>query len=75
MKYNLILLDMDTTAIIELISTVGFPIVVCGALFYVLVKQGKKNQSTIKALSETIQGNTKVLSELYTLIKESRRND
>lgn len=61
---------MDISAIIELVSTLGFPIVVCGALFYYMVKQGERNHKTISELSDTIQGNTKVLAELYTLIKE-----
>ena len=61
---------MDISAIIELVTTLGFPIVVCGALFYYMVKQGERNSKTISELSETIQGNTKVLAELYTLIKE-----
>lgn len=61
---------MDIQMIIDLVTTLGFPIVVCGALFYYMVKQGERNHKTIKELSDTIQGNTKVLTELYTLIKE-----
>lgn len=61
---------MDATTIIELITSLGFPIVVCCFLFYYIVKQGDHNHKTIKELGETIQGNTKVLAELYVLIKE-----
>lgn len=61
---------MDIQGIIELVTTLGFPIVVCGFLFYYMSKQGDQHHTTIKELGETIQGNTKVLAELYTLIKE-----
>lgn len=61
---------MDIQMIIELVTTLGFPIVVCVFLFYYMVKQDDRNRNTIKELSETIQGNTKVLAELYVLIKE-----
>lgn len=63
---------MEVKTIIELVTTLGFPVVACGALFYYMVKQSDKNYKTINALSETIQGNTKVLTELYTLIKERK---
>lgn len=61
---------MDIQMIIELVTTLGFPIVVCVFLFYYMAKQDDRNRNTIKELSETIQGNTKVLAELYVLIKE-----
>lgn len=61
---------MDINAIVELISNVGFPIVVVGILFYVIREQAIRYTKTIDELSNTIHGNTKVLAELYTLIKE-----
>lgn len=61
---------MDISAIVELISNVGFPIVVVGILFYVIREQAIRYTKTIDELSNTIHGNTKVLAELYTLIKE-----
>lgn len=61
---------MDISVIVELISNVGFPIVVVGVLFYVIREQAIRYTKTIAELSDTIHGNTKVLAELYTLIKE-----
>ena len=61
---------MDINAIIELISNVGFPIVVVGILFYVIREQAIRYTKTIDELRDTLHGNTKVLAELYTLIKE-----
>lgn len=63
---------MDINTIIELISSVGFPIVVCGILFYVIREQAIRYTKTIDDLRDALQGNSKVLTELYSLIKERR---
>lgn len=60
---------MNTNDITNLISTVGFPIVMCGVLLYYIMTINKKNDDTIKGLSDTINQNSKVLTELTTLIK------
>lgn len=48
---------MDYTQITTLISSVGFPIVVCGAMFWYMVTENR-------AMREVIDNNTKVLMEL-----------
>ena len=60
---------MTANDIVNLISTVGFPIVMCGVLLYYIMNLNKKNDDTIKGLSDTINQNSKVLTELTTLIK------
>lgn len=60
---------MTANDIVNLISTVGFPIVMCGVLLYYIMTINKKNEDTIKGLSDTINQNSKVLTELTTLIK------
>lgn len=60
---------MTANDIVNLISTVGFPIVMCGVLLYYIMTINKKNDDTIKGLSDTINQNSKVLTELTTLIK------
>lgn len=54
---------------VDLVSTVGFPIVMCGVLLYYIMTINKRNDDTIKDLSDTINQNSKVLTELTTLIK------
>jgi hypothetical protein len=61
---------MDINTIVELISNVGFPIVVVGILFYVIREQAIRYTKTIDELRDALQGNTKILAELHTLIKE-----
>lgn len=51
---------MDYNAIMQAISTVGFPIVCCGVLFY----QNDKLRQTIDSLKDTIAENTLYLKSL-----------
>lgn len=60
---------MDANTIIQMISSLGFPIVMCGALFWYMVKQREAHKEETDHLKDTINENTKVLAELTTLIK------
>lgn len=54
---------MDINSITQLITTVGFPIAACIALFWQNLK-----------MNETIDRNTEALIELTTIIKERLGN-
>ena len=60
---------MDGDSVSQLISNVGFPVAVCIALFFYMEKQNERHQQETDKLNETVQSNTKVLTELCTLIK------
>ena len=60
---------MEVNEIVSLISNVGFPVAVCIALFFYMEKQNERHQQETDKLNETVQSNTKVLTELCTLIK------
>lgn len=60
---------MSMDEVTSLISNVGFPIAVCVALFYFMMKQEGIHKDETDKLSNTVEANTKVLTELYTLIK------
>lgn len=64
---NNIFINMDEVT--SLISNVGFPIAVCVALFYFMMKQEDKHREETDRLNATVEANTKVLTELCTLIK------
>lgn len=51
---------MDYNAVMQAISSVGFPIVCCGVLFY----QNDKLRQTIDSLKDTINENTMYLKSL-----------
>lgn len=55
---------MDTEVLTALINSVGFPIVACGALFWLNVR-------IIKRLDDAMRENTRVVTELY---RELRRD-
>lgn len=60
---------MDIDSVTQLVSNVGFPVAVCIALFSYMEKQNERHQQETDKLNETVQSNTKVLTELCTLIK------
>jgi Ca2+/Na+ antiporter len=54
--------------IINVISTVGFPIACCVYLFYSNDKQQKKHEEEIDKLRETNENNTEEMVEIKTLM-------
>ena len=46
--------SMDINAILQAISTVGFPIVACGALFYLYNKTITKLTVTLEKMDKTL---------------------
>lgn len=60
---------MDIQMVMNMISTLGFPIVVAVALFWYINKQNENHKEEINGLRETIQDNTNILHELKELIK------
>ena len=59
----------DLSGIVQIISTVGFPIVMCLILMKYMTSADAKHESEVSHLTDTIDANTKVLTELCTLIK------
>ena len=59
----------DISGIVQIISTVGFPIVMCLILMKFMASSNEKHESEVNHLTDTIDANTKVLTELCTLIK------
>lgn len=53
---------MDPNAIASLVGSLGFPIVCCGALFWMI-------NSTMKELKKSIEQNTQATIELSTTVK------
>lgn len=70
---------MDIQVIGQLVATLGFPIVACGAMFWMVNKQEERHKEEIKGLSKTLEDNTTVLQSLKELIQilinKETRND
>ena len=56
---------MDANFIIDMIQGVGFPIVMCGALFWKMNKQDEAHKEEVMSLKESFDNNTNVLTKLY----------
>ena len=61
---------MNYSEIVTLIQTVGFPIVMCGALFWYMIKQREQHKQETDKMTEARNNNTKILTEIVTLMKE-----
>lgn len=61
--------------ITQLISTVGFPIVCSGALFWLMNKQSTEHKEEMTQLKDVVSQNTVVLAELKQMIKDMQSND
>ena len=60
---------MDINIVMQAISTVGFPICACGALFWMVNKQDSQHKEEINALRSVLEANTQALTELRDMIK------
>ena len=60
---------MDIQVIGQLIASLGFPIVACGAMFWMVNKQEERHNEEVGSLRKTIEENTQVLSSLKELIQ------
>lgn len=59
---------MDIQVIGDMITTLGFPIVVAAALFWYINKKDESHKEEIKGLRDSLDKNTSILEELKTLI-------
>ena len=60
---------MDVQVIGQLVASLGFPIVACGALFWMVNKNEERHQDELNSIRKTLEDNTSVLSSLRDLIQ------
>jgi preprotein translocase subunit YajC len=60
---------MDWNVIIQNIGSVGFPIVACIVMFNYLEKERESHKEEIKSVTEALNQNTKVITELKAIIE------
>lgn len=66
---------MDVNGVITLINSVGFPIVVCGALMYYISKSNQKLTESIMEMTLTLSKLSERLDFLFSKIKEEEDDD
>ena len=54
--------------VLNAITTVGFPIVMCGILLWYIYKSQKNHKEEVMQLSEAIQNNTIVMGKILAKI-------
>lgn len=60
---------MDIAELVNMISTVGFPIVMCVILFKYMEKNDDKREQEAKEMREAINNNTQVMNSLLENIR------
>lgn len=60
---------MDIQVIGQLVASLGFPIVACGAMFWMVNKQEERHKEEMDGMRKTIEDNTNVLISLKDLIQ------
>ena len=55
---------MDFNAITQVVSTLGFPIAMCGAMFWHIIKSEERHREEVSKLSEALNNNTIALTRL-----------
>lgn len=61
---------MDYTNIVQLISTVGFPIVMCGGLCWYINKLTTDHKEEMNGMTEALNNNTTVLQQLLDKVSK-----
>lgn len=55
---------MDVNTLIQLVGSLGFPIVACGALFWRMIKSDEQHKEEMNKISEALNNNTAALVKL-----------
>lgn len=61
---------MDFSTVSQLISSVGFPIAACVALFWQMNKESTQHKEEMDALKESLNQNTLAISKLVLFMQE-----
>lgn len=60
----------DVNVLMQAVSTVGFPVVMCGIMFWFLWKEQENHKAEMLSLKEVIAENNSVLVGLKQLIED-----
>lgn len=63
---------MDSNSIVQLIGSLGFPIVACGALFWMLNKQTELHRDEMNMIKEAIDELRVAILQLTNMIQQNR---
>lgn len=55
---------MDVGTVTQLVGSLGFPVVCCGALFWYLVKEKDAHKEEMEELRKSVEANTTAINSL-----------
>ncbi len=64
---------MEPNTIVQIISTVGFPIFACVALGYLLYREQNEHKEEMNTLTDALNRNTVVMAELKQLLEDLKK--
>lgn len=66
---------MDANSIISLVGTLGFPIVMCGALFWYMIKQNEQHSTESREIRDAINELKLAIVELTDRLRGGGDNE
>lgn len=66
---------MDTTAIVQLVSSLGFPIACCIAMFWQNNKLNESHKAEVSKLNDAINNNTIALNHIIDKLGGTNNDD
>ena len=66
---------MDVNAVTTAISTLGFPIVMCGAMFCYMLKEKDAHKEEMNSVTEALNNNTLILQKLCDRLDGGKNGD
>ena len=66
---------MDANAIISLVGTLGFPIVMCGALFWYMIKRNEQHSTESREMRDAINELKLAIVELTDRLRGDANNE
>jgi hypothetical protein len=66
---------MDINAVTTAISTLGFPIVMCGAMFWYMIKEKDAHKEEMDSVTEALNNNTLILQKLCDRLDGDKNGD
>ena len=66
---------MNASDVLNAVSTVGFPIVMCLLLLYVLYKQNEEHKEEMNKMNESLANNTLAIQRLTDILEGRDHNE
>jgi hypothetical protein len=66
---------MDINTVTTAISTLGFPIVMCGAMFWYMLKEKDSHKEEMNSVTEALNNNTLILQKLCDKLGDEKNEN